>query len=156
MYYVIIIAFAVFDQAIKYIIRTNMSLGDTVPVIENILHITYVSNSGGAFSILRDQTVLLTIFPVLLITAIIIYINRKRKSSPGMVLFGLSLICSGGLGNLMDRIRFSAVVDFIDFRVFPVFNVADICVCCGCGLILLHMIVEGRRGKPDTWEQSDG
>jgi len=156
MYYIIIIALTAVDQAVKYIIRANMNLGESIPVIENILHITYVSNSGGAFSILRGQTVLLTVFPAILIIAIIVYIQKNKDNSRAPVSFGLSLICSGGLGNVIDRARFSAVTDFIDFRVFPVFNVADICVCCGCGLIIIYMFIESSRGKPDARTQSDG
>ena len=156
MYYLIIAALTALDQAVKYTIRANMSLGESIPVIEDILHITYVSNSGGAFSLLRGQTVLLTIFPAVLIAGIIVYIYLKRKSGPIAVLLGLSLICSGGIGNLADRVRFSAVTDFIDFRVFPVFNVADICVCCGCGLIVIYMLFENRRGKLNKEAQDDG
>jgi signal peptidase II len=156
MYFIVIAALTVLDQAVKYIIRENLYLGETIPVIENILHITYVSNSGGAFSLLRDQTALLTILPSALIAAIIIYIYLKRKTGPVLVMLGLSLICAGGLGNLIDRVRFSAVTDFIDFRVFPVFNVADICVCCGCGLIVLLMILESRREKRGAEKQIDG
>ena len=117
-----------------------MSLGETIPVIENIFHITYIHNTGGAFSILQGQTAALTIIPAILIVAMIIYIHKKRESGHFTLLSSLALICGGGLGNLIDRARLGVVVDFIDFRVFPVFNFADICVCCGCGLLIVYMI----------------
>ena len=156
MYYVVIIALTALDQTVKHIIRSSMDLGETIPVIEGVLHITNVSNSGGAFSILKGQTVLLTVIPAILIIALSVYIHMNRKRGGATVLLGLSLICSGGLGNLIDRVRYSSVTDFIDFRVFPVFNIADICVCCGCGLIILYMMLEKRREKAKTGEQSDG
>ena len=140
MYYVIIVALVAIDQAIKYLVRVNMHLGETVPVVENVIHITYVSNSGGAFSILQGQTALLLAVPTVMSAAILWYIHKNRNSTKFMPLLALSAIASGGMGNLIDRARFGHVVDFIDFRVFPVFNFADICVCCGCGLLVLHML----------------
>ena len=145
MYYFIIILLVAIDQGIKYLISSNMKLGESVPLIEDMIHITYITNSGGAFSILQGQTLLLIIIPVTLTVALIVYIYKKRKSAGFMFLFSLSMICAGGLGNLIDRVRFGEVVDFIDFRFFPVFNFADICVCCGCGLMLLYLVLYERR-----------
>jgi len=145
MYYFIIILLVAIDQGIKYLISSNMKLGESVPLIEDMIHITYITNSGGAFSILQGQTFLLIIIPAALIVALIVYIYKKRKSAGFMFLFSLSMICAGGLGNLIDRVRFGEVVDFIDFRFFPVFNFADICVCCGCGLMLLYLVLYERR-----------
>ena len=64
-----------------------------------------------------------------------------------MFLVSVSLICGGGLGNLTDRISQGYVTDMFDFRVFPVFNVADICVCVGCGLMMLYMIIDMKRSE---------
>jgi signal peptidase II len=147
MYYFIIIVLIVIDQAVKYFISVNMDIGDSIPVIENILHITYVYNNGAAFSILKGQTAVLLIIPAILAIAIIAFIYLKRKSGHFTLLFALSLICGGGIGNFLDRARLGAVLDFIDFRVFPIFNVADICVCCGCGLLFLYMVIFDKREK---------
>ena len=140
MYYVLIILLVAIDQGIKFLISSNMVLGESIPLIENILHITYITNSGAAFSILQGQRLLLILVPAAMTLAIFVYIYMKRKSAGWMFLFSLSMICAGGIGNLIDRVRQGAVVDFIDFRVFPIFNFADICVCCGCGLLLVYVI----------------
>jgi len=147
MYYLIVILFVAIDQGIKYLISSNMKPGESFPLIENIVHITYITNTGGAFSILRGQTILLIVIPAALVIAFIAYIHIKRKSARFPFLFALSLICAGGIGNLIDRIRVGEVVDFIDFRFFPVFNFADMCVCCGCGLMLLYMVLYERRNN---------
>ena len=140
LYYIIIIVLIAIDQAVKYFIRVSMELGETIPVIQDIFHITYISNTGAAFSIMQGQTAILIIIPVVLITAMAAYIYKIRRSRHFTLLLALALICGGGLGNLIDRVRFGAVVDFIDFRVFPIFNFADIFVCCGCGLLVLYVI----------------
>ena len=146
MHYIIIIALVALDQTVKYFVRSNMSLGQSFPVISDILHITHISNSGGAFSILQGQTAVLVIIPTLLIAIIMIYMYKKRNGD-FMLLVSLSLICGGGAGNLIDRVRLGAVVDYIDFRIFPVFNIADICVCCGCGLMLIYILIIDRKEK---------
>jgi len=148
VYYIIIVLLVAADQIIKFFISSNMDLGETIPLIENILHITYITNSGGAFSILQGQRFLLILVTSAMTSAILVYIFIKRNSEHFLYLLSLSMICAGGAGNLIDRVRLGAVVDFIDFRVFPIFNLADICVCTGCGLLLLYIFLfEVRRGK---------
>ena len=145
MYYIIILMILAADQAVKHAVRANMELGGSIPLIEGIVHITYITNTGGAFSLLQGHTAFLIVVTAALTAAIVLYIHKNRKNGSFTLLLALSLICGGGLGNLIDRARLGSVVDFIDFRVFPVFNVADICVCCGCGLLLIHMVFSGRR-----------
>ena len=149
MYYAIIVLLTAIDQALKYLVGSNMKVGESIPLIGNIVHITYVKNSGGAFSILQAQTGLLTVVSIALTAVIIVYLYIKRSSGGISLRLSLSLICAGGLGNLIDRIRLGAVTDFIDFRVFPIFNFADMCVCCGCGLLFIYMIILDRRGKAE-------
>ena len=157
MYYVFILAIIAIDQTIKFFIRSNLSLGQSIPVIGSILHITYIENSGGAFSILEGQSAVLIIIPAALVAAIIIYIQKNKSGGHVMMLSALSFICGGGAGNLVDRaLRSGRVVDFIDFRVFPVFNFADICVCCGCGLLLLYIFITGRNEKTKLMSAEDG
>jgi len=142
MYYGIITLLIAIDQGIKFVVASRMRLGESIPVIEDFLHITYIRNSGGAFGIMQGQTAILTLIPALLTIGFLVYIYKKRKSEKLPYLLSLSLIAAGGIGNLIDRIRFGEVVDFIDFRVFPIFNFADICVCCGCALLLYVMLYE--------------
>jgi signal peptidase II len=123
--------------------------GMTLRFIPGLFHIVYVENTGAAFSILRDKRIFLILFTVLMIAALIVYMFLKRKSAPPMLLMGLSLVAGGGLGNLIDRIRLGYVVDYIEFLPFsfPVFNLADISVCMGCGLLLLHFAIEEFRAR---------
>lgn len=140
MYYFVIIGILVaLDQLIKYLIQSNMILNQSVPVVEGIFHITYIHNYGAAFSILEGKQAFLIAVTLIGIAVVMIYIGLKRKSAHWCLMLSLALVAGGGIGNLINRIREGYVVDFLDFRIWPVFNVADICVCCGCGLLLLYM-----------------
>lgn len=143
MYYIVVIVWIALDGLTKHWIQTNMTLNDTIPVIDGIFHITYINNYGAAFSILEGkQGILLFVTGAALLglTGYLIWARRKNKMKP-MGLLALSTIIGGGLGNLIDRIRLGFVVDFLDFRVWPIFNVADIAVCCGCALLLFYVMV---------------
>lgn len=149
MYYLVVLLAVVLDQGIKLLIRSNMQLIESIPIIEGFFHITYIQNRGGAFSILEGHTGVLILLPILFTTAILIYLYKNRVRESWSVLLSLALIAGGGIGNLVDRIRFGAVVDFLDFRVFPIFNVADICVCMGSGLLLLAVLFPKKFVKKD-------
>ena len=153
MYFIIIALVVAFDQLTKYLIQANMELNSSIPLIEGIFHITYIQNRGAAFSILQNKTEFLIIMQLIIITAVLIYLIKKQKSEQWCLLFSISLIAAGGVGNLIDRAMKGYVVDFFDFRVFPIFNVADISVCVGCGLLILYMFfIEPKRSK--TGKQS--
>ncbi|MBQ6684874.1 MAG: signal peptidase II [Firmicutes bacterium] len=130
--------------------QTSMALNDTIPVIDGIFHITYIHNYGAAFSILEGKQGFLLIVTGIAMAAILGYMviaQIKKKTNP-MELWSLALILSGGIGNFIDRVRFGYVVDFFDFRVWPIFNVADIAVCCGCGLLVFYVLIwEPRMAK---------
>ncbi|MBQ4504537.1 MAG: signal peptidase II [Firmicutes bacterium] len=125
-------------------------MNDTIPVIDGIFHITYIHNYGAAFSILEGKQGFLLIVTGIAMAAILGYMviaQIKKKTNP-MELWSLALILSGGIGNFIDRVRFGYVVDFFDFRVWPIFNVADIAVCCGCGLLVFYVLIwEPRMAK---------
>lgn len=129
----------ILDQLSKLAIQKFMELGSTIPILQDFFHLTYIKNYGAAFSILQNKTILLTVLPIVMIILIIGFMFYMRKKSHPALMISMSLIVAGGLGNLIDRLAYGYVVDFVDFRVFPIFNVADICVCCGCGLLLIYM-----------------
>ena len=143
MYYIAILALIGLDWLTKHWIQTSMALNDTIPVIDGIFHITYIHNYGAAFSILQGQQGLLLIVTGIAMAGIAVYMNvaQKRKELTPMGMWALALILGGGLGNFFDRVRFGYVVDFFDFRIWPIFNVADIAVCCGCGLLVFYVMV---------------
>ena len=130
------------DQWTKYLVVQNIPLYDHVPAIPGLFRLTYVRNTGAAFSMLQNQQWLfLVIFLVL--TAAIIY-DFFKKSMPFTKLerWLIVLIYAGGLGNMIDRVRLGYVVDMIEleFMHFPVFNVADCFITCGCILLMVHLI----------------
>ncbi|MCI8631693.1 MAG: signal peptidase II [Firmicutes bacterium] len=144
-YCVIIAAVIAVDQIVKKVVDDLLAVGESVPVIENIFHLTYVRNSGAAFSMMQDRRVLLTLLPAALICILFIFLVRKCENEHPVLKLALSLIIAGGFGNLIDRIGRGYVVDMFDFRVWPVFNVADIAVCVGCGLLLIYVVFLERK-----------
>ncbi len=147
MYYLLILALVAADQASKAYIRSCMMPGDSIPVISQVFHITYVQNAGAAFSILQGEQLLLKVLPIAVIVGMVLYLQLKGKKEHWSLRTAFSLIVAGGIGNLIDRIRFGFVVDFFDFRVFPVFNIADIAVCTGCGFLILYVLFFEKSGK---------
>lgn len=139
MYFIIIAVVVALDQLTKYLIRSNMALDHSMPLIDGVFHITYIHNAGAAFSIFQNKTGFLIAMQLIVIAFVLIYLIRKQKVEHWCLMLSLSLIAAGGLGNLIDRAVNGYVVDFLDFRIWPIFNVADISVCVGCGLLLLYM-----------------
>ncbi|MBR7149068.1 MAG: signal peptidase II [Firmicutes bacterium] len=152
MYYIAILALIGLDWLTKYWIQTSMALNDTIPVIDGIFHITYIHNYGAAFSILEGKQSFLLIVTGIAMAAILGYmvVTQIKKKAQPMELWSLALILAGGIGNFIDRVRLGYVVDFFDFRIWPIFNVADIAVCCGCGLLIFYVLIwEPRMAKKE-------
>jgi len=145
MYYILVTALILLDQIVKYMIKANMSLYESIPLIDGIFHITYIENTGAAFSILEGQRWLLILLPAALCITILYLLVKERRKAPKVYLWSLSLLVAGGAGNLIDRISYGSVCDFLDFRIWPVFNIADICVCVGCGLLVIYMIFMDKK-----------
>lgn len=139
---VVFILILIADQISKSILFSNLYLGESIPVIPNIFHITMVYNTGIAFGLFKNQTVLFSAVSFFVIALIIFSIldQRKRKEVSYVEIFALYLILSGAIGNLIDRFRLGFVVDFLDFRVWPVFNIADSAITIGVILILIRCI----------------
>lgn len=125
-----------------------MQLHDTIPIIKDVFHITYVLNDGAAFSFLSGQVwILCGITSVFMVALIAVYLNKKITHP--LLISSLGLIISGGIGNLIDRffngteLFHGRVVDYIDFRIinFAIFNFADCCVCIGAALLMLYVVV---------------
>ncbi len=142
MIYILLTLFLIIaDILSKYIVTANMSVGFSIPLWERVFHLTYVQNTGAAFSMFSGQRLFLILLPIIVIAAIGIYIFVKNPQNKVLML-AFSLIISGGIGNLIDRIRLGYVVDFFDFRLinFPVFNVADIWVTSGAALFICLLL----------------
>ena len=142
---IISVLFLVADQLTKWYIASNFILTETRPFIDGFIDFTYINNKGGAWGLMDGHTWILlslTFFIMIICVALLIKEGFKNK----LLFFAVSLILSGGIGNMIDRIfRDGNVVDFIHLHFmpeFPVFNIADCAVCIGAGLLLLHFIIE--------------
>ena len=125
------------DQFLKLFVRNNLKLGESVPVIENIFHLTYITNKGSAFGFFKDFNFILVIISFVVLIVIAHYLRGvKEKERIEQVLFGL--LFGGVVGNLIDRLVLGSVVDFLDFRIWPIFNIADSAITVGViGLVVL-------------------
>lgn len=141
IYILIIVGVMVIDRLVKTYIDSGMNPGDSIPVLGDFFHITYVRNTGAAFSMLEGHTTLLVVVTGAVICIGIIFVIVKSTSYKKIFLWSVSLMCGGGLGNLTDRMAYGYVIDMFDFGWFPVFNVADIAVVTGCALLAVYMIV---------------
>jgi signal peptidase II len=140
-YFLLVLVILAADQGIKWLIADRMVVGQSNAVAEGFLHITYIRNRGAAFSILEGRSYMLAAVTGVLICAGIIFLFVNRNSKNKMMMYSAAMIIGGGIGNLTDRIRLGYVIDFIDFRVFPVFNFADICVTIGCVLLCVSILL---------------
>ena len=132
--------FLVLDQLTKWLVRGHFSLGEGFPLINGIIHITYVQNTGAAFGILKGGQPLFIFFSSL----VIVWMTWEILHSESFP-WPSALILTGALGNLIDRLRFGYVVDFLDLRVWPVFNVADSALTIGVIALLWQSWRLGRN-----------
>ena len=136
---VILLAVLLLDQLSKVLILRKMSFGQSIPVIPSVFHLTLIGNTGIAFGLFKGNSD----FWVGVGLLILIWIYRllqKRQIQERLVLIGLGLVSGGAMGNLIDRLRFGYVIDFLDFRVWPVFNIADACISVGTALFFIACI----------------
>jgi signal peptidase II len=132
---IIIVLILVLDQLTKFLFQKFLSVNQSIPVIKGIFHFTLVHNRGAAFGILKNQLPLLIFTTLVSIWLIFSGLKEKSKEEPGFYKTALSLILAGALGNLIDRLAFGYVIDFLDFRVWPVFNLADSAITVGAILL---------------------
>lgn len=133
-YWLILIMALVMDQGSKWLAETRLSQVETIPLIKGVFHLTYTRNTGAAFSILRNQQMLLIIITstVLLMLALWLFRLIPQPDNTGLKL-SLTFLLAGGIGNLIDRVRLNYVIDLFDFRLinYPIFNVADCLIVVG-------------------------
>ena len=137
--------FLVADQITKFFLTHSLNPGDTIPVIKNIFHVTLVLNTGCAFGLFRNQPM-----PVFLAISLFVIVSLlyflKRLSAKGNVKalvfsrIAAILLISGSLSNLIDRLRFGYVIDFLDFRIWPVFNLGDTAITIGVMIFVITIL----------------
>lgn len=144
IYILIIIAGIVLDRITKiYAVKHFISN----PHSGSLINLTYLENRGAAFGILQDKRILFVILTISIVIYLLCYFITNLKSNPLVLNIAFSLIISGALGNFYDRLFQGYVVDFIEFAFvdFPVFNIADIFVTVGCGLLIIYISFHGEK-----------
>ncbi|MDO4197428.1 MAG: signal peptidase II [Erysipelotrichaceae bacterium] len=136
------------DQFSKYLVISHFDIGESLEIIRDFFSIHYVRNYGAGFSILQDQTVFLSMISLIVVCALF-YLLYTTKNTEKMYKASYLMIISGALGNFIDRIRLSYVIDFLDFNIFgydfPVFNVADCFITVGCFLLMFLIMMENKN-----------
>ena len=138
----------VLDQLIKIIVDANMMVSQSIPVIQDVLHFTYVQNEGAAFGIFQGQRgILVGVTSVVILGGLYLLAAKKLKSN--FLIWSVALVIAGGVGNLIDRIFRHFVIDYIEVRLinFAVFNFADCCVVIGTIMIVCYLLFS------ELWEK---
>ena len=144
IYWLLIVGMIVLDQVLKFFAVTKLRPVGSIPLIENVFHLTFARNTGAAFSILRGKQIFLIMLTSIVILSLIFLMAKSMKEDNNKFLtLSLALIIGGAIGNLIDRIRLDYVVDYLDFTLinFPIFNAADVFIVVGTGLLALMVIV---------------
>lgn len=140
MYFLLVaLLVIIFDQLTKYYVVSNFYLGESVPVIENVFHWTYILNPGAAFGMFEGSRWFFVVIAIGVLVGIW-YMKDEINEGGWMMQYGAALFGGGAIGNLIDRARSGLVIDFFDFRIWPVFNVADIAICVGVAMILWKVL----------------
>lgn len=141
LYTIIALVLLVADQVVKYLVRTSIDLGQSIPFIPHLLDLTYVQNTGAAFSILREHTWLLTLISAVVVVVIAVLVQRKFFQG-WLGLTAAMLVMCGGVGNLIDRVVLGYVTDMFQttFMNFAVFNLADCYITVGVVLLFIYVL----------------
>lgn len=131
--------FVALDQLVKFYVQASLLPGQSIPVIPDVFHITLVSNTGAAFSLLKQHPEFLLAITSGVFLAFLVY-GLFRQFRSRLELVGFALILGGALGNILDRLRLGSVTDYFDFVVihYPVFNLADAFIFCGASTLFFY------------------
>lgn len=137
---------AVFDQVTKFLVEKSFVTGETKSVIAGVLDFTYILNEGAAFGIMQGRKTAFIIITIIVFAAAFLYFKKFKPTSP-LELTAVAFVLAGAVGNLIDRVAFGYVRDFIDvaFIDFPIFNIADCAICVGAALIIIYALLDVRR-----------
>lgn len=138
------VALAIADQLLKKLFSGTMQLGESIPVLPGIFHLTYIQNPGAAFGLFENQTLFFIAIAAFLL-AFLAFAYKELAAQGIWVRYGMSLLAGGAVGNLLDRVRLGAVIDYLDFRIWPIFDLADIGICLGATLIVWGLLREEGR-----------
>ncbi len=150
IYIILILAVCVLDQMTKQWAVVSLMEQGSVPVIDGVLHFTYLENRGAAFGMLADHRWIFMAASIAAIILLLVYFFMI-KGKHHLLRTALALVVGGGIGNMFDRCLLGYVVDFIDVRLFSfwkwVFNIADCAVCVGGALLVIAVLLEMKRER---------
>jgi len=126
------------DQLSKTVIKSFMAEGQTISIIPHVFSLTYILNPGAAFGLLAYQTTFFVVM-TLIVIVLVLLVAWRTSTHLWLLRLSLALILGGALGNLADRLRYGLVVDFLDFKVWPVFNLADSAIFIGAFLLVVEI-----------------
>ena len=145
----LVIAIVACDQLSKYAIRSLFNVNESVSVFGDFFELRYIQNDGAAFSSFAGKQAFLIAVSIIAIIGAAFFL-RKMKSEGAMFKVALLCIIAGGIGNLIDRLLLGYVTDMLSFSIFPpVFNIADIAVCLGCGILIIYVLFFMKDDKPE-------
>ena len=158
LYIIAVLLMIALDQAVKLWALTSLQAQHTIPLIENVFHLTYVENRGAAFSLFAQfDSRWIFVALACVITVVILIVLQKNYMQTVLGRWSLVLIAAGALGNAIDRVAHGFVVDLFDFRLihFPVFNVADIFICIGGALFVIYFMFQHKDKQPENENNND-
>lgn len=146
--YIIALISLIIDQIVKILVSNYLILGQTIKIINNFFYLTYVQNTGAAFSILIGYRYILII--ITLIFLYYLYKYTKKQTNPNkLAILSHGLLLGGIIGNLIDRIIYGYVIDYLDFMIFnynfPIFNLADTFIVIGCIILVINSYAKGEN-----------
>ena len=145
------------DQWTKYLVASNLELYESwapFPALANLFTIHHVTNTGAAFGLFRNGSLVFAVVAIVVSVVIVLY-YRHLPDGQWLVRLSLGLQLAGALGNLIDRVRVGHVIDFLDVQVWPVFNLADASIVCGV-ILLAYLLLREERQESRKLESPDG
>ena len=145
------------DQWTKYLVVSNLELYESwapLPALANLFTIHHVTNTGAAFGLFQNGSLVFAVVAIVVSVVIVLY-YRHLPDGEWLVRLSLGLQLAGALGNLIDRVRVGHVIDFLDFQVWPVFNLADASIVCGV-VLLAYLLLREERQESRKLESPDG
>lgn len=146
----------ILDMLTKRLVEMTMAVGESIPILRGVLHITHIENRGAAFGMLSEHRWVFLVVSSLTILFLVGFLIYTRSRDP-LLLTALAMVLSGGIGNMIDRLILGYVVDMIDFCLidFAVFNVADSFVCVGAALLFIAVLFEAKVPSTDAAPMED-
>lgn len=149
MIFIVASILVILDQYSKYLVIHKLSFGQSIPIIPNAFHLTPISNTGIAFGLFKGNNTILTFSSIVVILILSFFWKRIVPDRLFSGRLAIGFILGGAIGNLIDRIRFKHVIDFLDFRVWPIFNLADSAITVGALMLFLALVWGGEKRNGD-------